>query len=234
MVLRRYPDATIAFERGLTLSPGNYGIRQNQALAALGQGDVEAVRRLGEGQGGADRDQMLAYLSQFEELGWALDQRQQARVLELEPALFDGDRGAWALVRAQLYWLRGDRAKARVWADTARLEFASQLREAPDDAQRLAVHGVALAYLGRYPEAIRDGERAAELLPAKRDAYFGPYIEHLLVRTYLLAGEQERALDQLEPLLAMPYTLTPAWLRIDPMFDAVRKHPRFQRLVQET
>jgi hypothetical protein len=51
------------------------------------------------------------------------------------------------------------------------------------------------------------------------------------VRIYLLAGQSERALDMLEPLLDMPYTLTPAWLRIDPMFEPLRKHPRFQKLV---
>ncbi|HEU5041516.1 MAG TPA: hypothetical protein VFT84_11870, partial [Gemmatimonadales bacterium] len=68
-------------------------------------------------------------------------------------------------------------------------------------------------------------------LPASRDMYFGPYIEHQLVRIYLLAGEQEKALDHLEPLLKMPYTLTPAWLRIDPMFEPLRANPRFQKLV---
>jgi hypothetical protein len=45
------------------------------------------------------------------------------------------------------------------------------------------------------------------------------------------AGDHEAVLDQLEPLLAMPYTLTPGWLRIDPMFDP-RKHPRFVKLVE--
>ena len=64
--------------------------------------------------------------------------------------------------------------------------------------------------------------------------YFGPYIQHQLVRIYLLAGDQDAALDQLEPLLKMPYTLTPAWLRIDPLFDPIRKHPRFVKLVEGT
>ena len=44
-------------------------------------------------------------------------------------------------------------------------------------------------------------------------------------------GEPEKALDQLEPLLKTPYFLSPAWLRVDPNFDTLRKNPRFQKLV---
>jgi TolB-like protein/Flp pilus assembly protein TadD len=235
MVLRRYPEARVAFERGVTLAPGNLGLMQNMALAGLMQGDIEAVRRIAEDpSGGVSRDQMLAYLSQYEELGWALDREQQDRVLQLGPELFDDDRAAWAIVRAHLYHLRGDGARSRAWGDTARIGFEIQLREAPEDGQRAVVHGVALAYSGRHEAAIREGKRGVELLPTSRDAYFGPYIEHQLVRIYILAGENERALDLLEPLLEMPYVLTPAWLRIDPLFAPLRDHPRFRRLVEGT
>jgi tetratricopeptide (TPR) repeat protein len=175
---------------------------------------------------------MMAHLSQFEELYWGLNDEQRKRLLELGPELFEDDRAAWTMVRAHLYWLRGDKAKARVWADSARVVFEAQFREGPEDPQYLAIHGVALAYLGRHAEAIRDGKRALELLPPSKDMYFGPYIQHQLVRIYLLAGDHDAALEQLEPLLHMPYTLTPAWLRIDPMFDPIRKHPRFVKLVE--
>ena len=69
-------------------------------------------------------------------------------------------------------------------------------------------------------------------VPADRDAYIGPYLQHLLVRIYILTGEPEKALDRLEPLLEIPYYLSPRWLRIDPAFDPIREHPRFQRLVE--
>ena len=73
-----------------------------------------------------------------------------------------------------------------------------------------------------------------ELLPISRDADNGPYIQHQLARIYLLVGEPEKALDQLEPLLRIPYYLSPGWLRIDPTFDPLRNNPRFRKLVEGT
>jgi hypothetical protein len=154
---------------------------------------------------------------------------------ELTPVskLSDEDRGSWGLVRAGLYQLRGDGRRTAVYADSARLALEVQTRAAPDDGQRHALLGLALAYLGRKADAIREGQRGVELMPIRRDAYFGPYNQLQLVRIYLLTGEPDLALDQLEPLLRVPYYLSPGWLRIDPAFDPLRKHPRFQRLLGE-
>jgi serine/threonine-protein kinase len=78
---------------------------------------------------------------------------------------------------------------------------------------------------------IQERERAVALWPISRDAFQGTYIQHQLVRIYLLVGEPEKALDQLEPLLKMPYHLSPGWLRIDPTFAPLKGNPRFERLV---
>jgi tetratricopeptide (TPR) repeat protein len=92
---------------------------------------------------------------------------------------------------------------------------------------------VALAYAGRKAEAIREGQRGIALLPSSAEDN-GPYYQHQVARIYILVGEPEKAIDQLERLLKMPYYLSPGWLRVDPGFDPLRKNPRFKRLVDQS
>jgi Tfp pilus assembly protein PilF len=118
----------------------------------------------------------------------------------------------------------------RAWADTARVQFERQLKDAPDDYQRHVFSGLALAYLGRKADAIREGERGAALMPQEGYAVNAPYARHQLARIYLQVGEPEKALDQIESVLKVPYSLSPGWLRIDPNFAPLKGNLRFQRL----
>jgi len=52
------------------------------------------------------------------------------------------------------------------------------------------------------------------------------------VRIYIVLGEKEKALDHLEPLLKVPYYLTPGWLAIDPNFAPLKGQPRFEALLR--
>jgi eukaryotic-like serine/threonine-protein kinase len=226
--LRRYPEALAAADRGLAFAPGDLGMIHAKVTAHLARGDLAGARAaLRAVPQEVDPAALVAYMATYNDLYWALDDQQQRLLLRLSPEPFGGSRGAWALALAETHALRGDTAEARAYADSARLSLEEQLKGTPEDAQTHALLGVALAYRGRKAEAIR----AVALAPLSKDTFTGGYVQHQLVRIYLLAGEPERALDQLEPLLKISYWLSPGWLKIDPNFAPLRGNPRFERLV---
>ncbi|HEX3236312.1 MAG TPA: hypothetical protein VHR41_19130 [Gemmatimonadales bacterium] len=90
------------------------------------------------------------------------------------------------------------------------------------------------AYAGKRDEAVAEGQRGVAMVPIEKDGETGPYYVHQLTRIYLHTGQPEKALDQLEKLMAVPYYLSPAWLRIDPEFSPLKGNPRFERLSQPT
>ncbi|HET7469267.1 MAG TPA: protein kinase [Gemmatimonadales bacterium] len=229
--LRQYPAADAAADRALALAPTNVRAVSRKALAAIGRGDLASARAaVRAGAQRIDPAELYSYVATFFDLYWVLDDDQQRQVLALPVSAFDGDRGNWATDRSEIYHLRGDRAHAVIYADSARLAYIEQIRGAPDDPQRHAFLGLALAMLGRAAEAEREGQRGNQL--AAGDATYLPYTQHQLMRIYLLTGQPEKALDLLEGLLKVPYDLSPGWLRIDPTFDPVRSNPRFKRLIE--
>jgi TolB-like protein/tetratricopeptide (TPR) repeat protein len=231
--LRRYPEALEVFDRGLVLAPANSDLIEKKAMVFLAQADLGRARTVVTAvPKDADPAALVAAVANYYDLMWVLDEAQQALLLRLPPSAFDDDRGVWGIVRAQTYALRGDMARARVFADTARIGFAQELRGAPDDPQRHIFLGLALAYLGHKEDAIREGKRGVALKPIANDAVNGPYYQHQLARIYTIVNEPDKALDLLEPLVKMPYYLSPSWLTIDPNFASLRSNPRFQRLVR--
>jgi TolB-like protein/Tfp pilus assembly protein PilF/predicted Ser/Thr protein kinase len=230
--LKRYPEAEAAADRGLAVAPDNLDLIENKAMAYLARGDLAGARAaIKAAPAEVEPTALVSFLANYWDLPWVLDDAQQQLLLRLGPTVYDGDRGTWGIVRANTYYLRGDRARARVYADSARLGIEETLKATPDDGQRRAFLGLVLAYLGRNAEATKEGERAVALLPTARDGYIGPYIQHQLARIYAVVGQPDKAVDQLEALLKTPYFLSPAWLRIDPNFESLRGNPRFQKLV---
>ncbi len=230
--LRRQPEARQAIDAGLALSPDILDLIEQRAMSFLGEGTIAGARGyLAALPKGIDPAELVAYLANYQDLGWILTDEQKDVLLRLTPAAFDDDRGSWGLCLAQVLWWKGDVAGARKYAEEARQAMEEQLRAAPNDPGRRIGLGLALAYLGRGEEAIREGQRGVELDPVTKDATNGPYILHQLVRIDILAGQPEKALDNLERLLKVPYFLSPAWLTIDPNFDPLRGNPRFQKLV---
>ena len=229
--LRRFQEALPAAERAIALAPANLGVIQVRAFVPLGQGDLAGARAvLRAVPPEVEPTALAAFFGVYADLYWVLDDAQQQLLLRLRPSAFADDRANWAIVLAQTYWLRGDRAKARIYADSARMAFEENIKATPDDAQQHALLGLALAYLGRKADAIREGQRGVQLQPISKDAFSGPYMQHQLVRIYLLTGEPDKALDLLEPLLKIPYSLSPGLLRIDPNFAPLKGNPHFEKL----
>jgi eukaryotic-like serine/threonine-protein kinase len=230
--LRRYSEALETADREMALDPHVPDAYETKAMAFLGQGDLAAARRVVEdAQRKVEPTALVQWIATYYDLFWVLDDEQQKLLLRLPPGPFDNDRETWGLALAGTFALRGDSARARAYADSARISGEVYLHEAPDNAELHVVLGTALAYLGRKAEAVREGQLAVQLTPPSRNAYRAPYMQHQLARIYLLVGEPERALDTLEPLLRIPYFLSPGWLRVDPTFDPLRNNPRFRRLV---
>jgi serine/threonine protein kinase/tetratricopeptide (TPR) repeat protein len=230
--LKRYPEAEAVADRGLAVAPANMDLMENKAMIHLARGDLAGARAVFHAAPAeVEPTALVAFVGNYWDLNWVLDDAQQQLLLRLGPALYDGDRGTWGIVRASTLYLRGDRARARVYADSARLGFEETLKATPDDAQRRVFLGLALAYLGRSADAVKEGERAVTLSPTARDGYIGPYVQHQLARIYTVVGEQDKAIDQLDALLRTPYFLSPGWLRIDPNLEPLRKNPRFQKLL---
>ena len=232
MWLKRYPEALGMSERALVLAPANPIVIQTKVEVHLAQGDLAGARAaLRAVPDEVEPTALVAFMATYDDLYWVLDEDQQQLLLRLSPRPFDNNRTTWGLALAGAYELRHDQRRARAYADSARSAFVQQLRAAPQDPQLHVLFGLALAYLGRKADAIREGEYGLELLPVSKDAFGGPYQQLQLVRIYMLLGEPERALDQLEPLLKIPYRLSPGWLKIDPTFAPLRGNPRFERLV---
>jgi tetratricopeptide (TPR) repeat protein len=136
-------------------------------------------------------------------------------------------------VLARLYGLLKQPAKARAEYDSSRVLLERKVAERPDDSRLHSALGITYAGLGRKDDAIREGKKAGELLPISREAWRGAYRARDLAHIYVMTGEYDAAMDQLEHLLSIPSELSASLLRIDPRWAPLRTNPRFQTATAE-
>jgi hypothetical protein len=169
-----------------------------------------------------------------EDLLWLLDDAEQRRLLTLTPADLDGGRADWALALAQTFYRRGDRGKARAYADSAFKSYVPLIPQSLSDGDRAQLTGLqalALAYAGHTLQAVSKGE-AALSAATNAPAWQRNYIRYLLARVHLIAGQSDQALDRLEQLVeSRSGKVSPGFLRINGDFALLRGNPRFERLV---
>jgi TolB-like protein/Tfp pilus assembly protein PilF len=132
---------------------------------------------------------------------------------------------------AEARQLRGDDRTAKAAFEAARAELEAALEARPDDYRLHCSLGSVLAGLGRKAEAIAAGQKAVDMQPLEKEAYIGPYLLERLALIYTRVGEEERAIDQLDRLLSIPAKISVPELRLDPRWDSLRDHPRFQKLL---
>jgi len=229
----RFAEALEAGQVAMSLEPLNADPVQFQAMAYLAMGDLNGARavvRSGLSRG-IPATTVAAIFAGYFEMAWALDDADRNLLFRLTPAAFDNSRGWWGQSLATAYWQQGNAALARAYADSALVPTEAQVAaSAPGDGQSRGLHALMLAYLGRKAEAVAMGERAV-VIEALGQANKS-YDMLLLIRTYLVVGEPEKALDTIEALQKRPYYLTPAWLGLDPTFNSLRGNPRFERILK--
>ena len=132
-----------------------------------------------------------------------------------------------------IYFIQGKSEEARSAFEAALPLLEQEAEQRPEDARVHSSLGVVYALLGRKEEAIREGKVAVELYPVSLDALHGPSHINDLTSIYMLVGEHDKALDLIEYSLTLPSSLSVHLLRLDPRWDPLRDHPRFQQILEK-
>jgi len=137
---------------------------------------------------------------------------------------------------ADLLRQSGETAAAEATYRKARESGEAEALLQPDNPEPVMSSAWAETWLGEKNAALTHAHRAVALLPASKDAFFGPVYEDTLARIEAHFGDKESALSAVQHLFTTPYAypLTPALLRLDPDWDDLRGDPRFEKLCQET
>ena len=238
MLLHKYPEAERYYERGISLSPDlAMPYSWKAGLYLLWQGSTEkawAVFEQASQNIGSLEDHWIVFRSV--ELNVFDGDYQEAldRLSSYKLEAFDTQ--FYFIPKAQLYGqingLMGNQQLEQANYESARSILKTKIQQQPKEALFHSSLGIVYAGLGRKDDAIREGKLAVELLPVSKEAWRGCYRVKDLARIYVMVGEFDAAIDQLEFLLSVPGEMSIHLLRLDPVWEPLRDHRRFKKLLE--
>ena len=241
--IRQFPKAEKLYDRALEILPTELSLMALKASIYQAEGNLkEAAKSLV--QVNAQSNSVAAVrikLTQFRLEGNSEGDRWvQAREARL-PFTSGIDKGSKLVGLALAERVLGDTARAKADAGEARTTLESLKKDQPENAFIAAALAVAYAMLDEKDSAINEAQRAMTLLPSNKDRLSGPAFEENLALVEMIIGENTRAIATLTRLLQTPYggwlysptPITPAFLRLDPVWDPLRANPDFQKLCEQ-
>ncbi|PYJ23990.1 MAG: hypothetical protein DME99_01035 [Verrucomicrobia bacterium] len=234
--LRRFDEMPILMARALAVAPSDPGARANSAFVDLfARADTKPLRATFSVM--LKEDPKIAQAFAVELVKLALRERDFSAA---ERALAGmektgGFESAFTFPRAWYAGLiaraKGDIAGARAAFTAARGEVAKPLTGQSEFPQPLSVLAMIDVALGNKEQALAEGRRAVELLPFTQDAITGADVLKHLAITYAWCGDKDDAIEKLSILSKIPSDVNYGMLRLDPIWDSLRGHPRFEKIV---
>jgi TolB-like protein/Tfp pilus assembly protein PilF len=238
-MFRQFPAALRLYDRALDITPNDPDVMAAKALIYQAQGNLRgAARLLSEINEQAPNEN--TFYTKILQLRLERNYGEAIRLLQARLAQFDFaspyDKGVAQVALAFMQRLAGDTIAAKVTGEQACNIFEPLFRDQPDDHHVVLQLSQAYAVTGQKVSALKAAERGIMLMPSAKDARDGPVQEENLAFIQTVFGENSRAISILTQLLETPYgmsPITPAFLRLDPIWDPLRADPGFQKLCKE-
>ena len=241
-MLRQFPVAIKLYDRVLDITPNNPDVMAAKAGIYQAQGNLQEAARFLSGV----NEQTLSednFVIKIAQLRFERNYGEAVRLLQARQAQFhfaseiDKVRDQVPLALTQRF--AGDTAGAKVTGGQARNTLEPLYKDQPNETLARSL-SQAYASMGEKGSALKLAEHAIMLLPRAIDAVDGPAVEQDLAMIQTIFGENSRAISTLTELLQTPYgwgyglaPITPAHLRLDPIWDPLRADPAFQKLCEE-
>jgi serine/threonine protein kinase/Flp pilus assembly protein TadD len=235
-IMRNYAEADHYYDRSIALDPGqknSYGSKAQNYL--LWKGSIKDARAMLEKIRGKEDafDILQAYWVEI------YDRKYEAALDRLSGLSVEAIQGLGTVIpkselQSLAYLWMGKTKEAQFSLAAARTVLEELAKQQPDNAAVHSSLGIVYAGLSQKQRAVSEAKLATKLRPVSNNIYATVFIIDL-AHVYTIVGEYDLAVDQIEYLLTVPsYFISIPILKIDPRWDPLRSHPRFQKLLAQS